>query len=236
MRFPEGKVRLEDHNFMGQALPRADTISVLADYPCYRWIHRTDGSNNSNSSVSQAVYWGYFSEALDVFAATAGAGPLLDSARTIAIGQAFSRFAPAQYLGRPAPRQQTTVSAVGALFRAHAPATLDARLGVMRRVRVQALRADDKALFDTLQAARLQLDFEVAADEARWHEGRLHVVATATLRSRGAPAMRPAPAAGVAGVAQRWLLSLGPDVDSRLDELAATKPACCARRTSADWS
>ena len=103
MRFPEGKVRLEDHNFMGQALPRARVVSVLADYPCYRWIHRSDGSNNSSGKVSQAIYWGYFSEALDVFAAASGEGPLLDSARVIATGQAFSRFGPAEYLSRPRP-------------------------------------------------------------------------------------------------------------------------------------
>ena len=89
---------------------------MLADYPCYRWIQRPDGTNNSSGKVSQKDYWGYFGEALDVFAANAGEGPLLDSARVIAIGQTFSRFGPAEYLSRPANRQETTVAAVGRLL------------------------------------------------------------------------------------------------------------------------
>ncbi|MGL5829139.1 MAG: glycosyltransferase family 2 protein, partial [Angustibacter sp.] len=44
LTFPEGPVRLEDHLFMGKAVPLAQNIAVLSSYPCYRWVHRFDGS------------------------------------------------------------------------------------------------------------------------------------------------------------------------------------------------
>lgn len=224
MRFPEGKVRLEDHNFMGQALPRARVVSVLADYPCYRWIHRPDGTNNSSAKVSQKDYWGYFGQALDVFAATAGEGPLLDSARVIAVGQMFSRFGPAEYLSRPAKKQETTVDAVHRVLATHAPPALDERLGVMRRVRVQALRAGDTEHFNALQAARLELDIEVRAEAATWAAGALLVHATATLRSTGRTRVRSA------GSDQTWQLDLGADLNARVDALSGDRARLLGER------
>ncbi|TKA13529.1 glycosyltransferase family 2 protein [Actinacidiphila oryziradicis] len=51
IRFPEGRVRLEDQLFMARAYVRAKTVSVLGDYPCYQWNRREDGGNNSSSSA-----------------------------------------------------------------------------------------------------------------------------------------------------------------------------------------
>ncbi len=131
IRFPEGKVRLEDFSFMGQAIPRAKVISVLADYPCYRWIHRTDGTNNSTASVKQDVYWGYFTAALQTFADSAGEGPLLDAARLVAAEQAFSRFPPSAYLKRTAVGQRGVFDAVHDYVSEQVPPALDDRLPVV---------------------------------------------------------------------------------------------------------
>ena len=140
------------------------------------------------------------------------------------------------------------MTAVGDLFRAHAPAVLDERLGVMRRVRVQALRADDKALFDALQAARLAFDFEVAADEARWREGALHVAATATLRSRGGPGCDPPDLRRAPETRRPGSSASAPRSTAGSTSSPATVPAGCAqedlgrleltvrhRETSVEW-
>lgn len=58
VRFPEGPVRLEDHDFMGQVLARRPRVSVLASYPCYRWIRRDDGTNTSAQRTDLRAYFG----------------------------------------------------------------------------------------------------------------------------------------------------------------------------------
>ena len=40
IRFPEGRVRLEDHLFVVHAYFHARAISVLADRPYYHWVTR----------------------------------------------------------------------------------------------------------------------------------------------------------------------------------------------------
>jgi hypothetical protein len=197
IRFPEGRVRLEDFSFMGQAIPKAKVISVLADYPCYRWIHRPDGSNNSDADVQQAAYWGYFTSALETMAANAGDGPLLDAARLIAVEQSFSRFPASTYLKRGEVRQAELVDALGDYIAAEVPTSLDERLSVLKRLRVQALRDRDKARFDALQRLRLEVSAKFEVAEMSWRGDTLHVDARATLRGSDAVAlMEPGAADG----------------------------------------
>ena len=48
IRFPEGRRRLEDHVFVMQAYFQAQRISVLADYPCYHWVHARRRARNAS--------------------------------------------------------------------------------------------------------------------------------------------------------------------------------------------
>ncbi|WP_327329289.1 glycosyltransferase family 2 protein [Streptomyces sp. NBC_01201] len=45
--FPEGPWIMEDLAFVTAAYLKAERISVLADYPCYYWMKRDDGGNNT---------------------------------------------------------------------------------------------------------------------------------------------------------------------------------------------
>ena len=186
IRFPEGKVRLEDFSFMGQALPRAQVVSILADYPCYRWIHRTDGTNSSTASVKQSVYWGYFTGALQTLADNAGEGPLLDAARLVAAEQAFSRFPPSAYLKRSPAGQRGVFDAVHDYVLAQVPPELDDRLPVVKRLRIQALRDGDKVRFDALQRLRQEFTTEIVVESLTWQGETLRVVARAALRGSDA--------------------------------------------------
>jgi hypothetical protein len=49
LRFPEGPWILEDLAFVSAAYLKAERISILADYPCYYWLKRDDGGNNTGS-------------------------------------------------------------------------------------------------------------------------------------------------------------------------------------------
>ncbi|MGY5008988.1 glycosyltransferase family 2 protein [Streptomyces sp. 900105755] len=47
LRFPEGPWIMEDLLFVSAAYLKAERISILADYPCYYWLKRDDGGNNT---------------------------------------------------------------------------------------------------------------------------------------------------------------------------------------------
>ena len=42
IRFPEGPRRLEDQPFIVKAFFTASTVSIVADYVCYRYLRRPD--------------------------------------------------------------------------------------------------------------------------------------------------------------------------------------------------
>ncbi|MDH6548907.1 glycosyltransferase involved in cell wall biosynthesis [Streptomyces sp. SAI-133] len=52
LRFPEGPWILEDLAFVSAAYLKAKRIAVLADYPCYYWMKRDDGGNNTRHRFS----------------------------------------------------------------------------------------------------------------------------------------------------------------------------------------
>lgn len=67
IRFPEGKVRLEDHNFIMQCLFAAKRISVLADTLCYYWMRRDAGGENAAfSAVEPADYYASVKDVLEI--------------------------------------------------------------------------------------------------------------------------------------------------------------------------
>ena len=180
-RFPEGRVRLEDHNFTSQVLPHAQVISVLADYPCYRWVHRSDGSNSSEAPLDVRAYWGYYTEVLRVAEREAGPGPLLDGLRVVAMLQAFSRVAPSKYLALSEEDRQQLFDALHAYVVEQFPAALDSELPVLKRLRVQALRAGDRGQFEAVQGQRAAIAFTPRLVEARWDQGRLQLALEVTL-------------------------------------------------------
>lgn len=189
-RFPEGRVRLEDHVFTAQVLPHARVVSVLASYPCYRWIHRPDGTNSSDIVVDPDVYWEFYSGVLRVFSDQAGPGRLLDEVRRHAAIQCFSRF-PVRDLDVMTPDQRTRfVEAVRRYVVEQVPSSLDVELPVLKRLRLQALREGGIERFLALHRAssRLTARAELAGSSATWDDGRITVHAVAELVRRPLPA------------------------------------------------
>lgn len=78
IRFPEGKVRLEDQLFMVKAYLRARTVSILGDYACYYWMRRDDGGNNSSGYIAPAAYFAYLEQVMDAVVADTQPGPVRD--------------------------------------------------------------------------------------------------------------------------------------------------------------
>lgn len=78
IRFPEGRVRLEDQLFMARTYVRAKTVSILGDYPCYRWNRREDGGNNSSRRVTADDYYGHLEKVVEAIKEGTEPGELQD--------------------------------------------------------------------------------------------------------------------------------------------------------------
>src|SRR4051812_1446302 len=76
IRFPEGRVRLEDHQFVVHAFFHARTISILATYPCYHWMRRDD--NASFGAIEPAGYYRSLRDVLDLVEEHTDPGDLRD--------------------------------------------------------------------------------------------------------------------------------------------------------------
>lgn len=76
IRFPDGRVRLEDHLFVMQAYFRASVISILASTPCYAWL-KNKGSASS-SRIDPESYFPHLETVLDLVEANTEPGRLRD--------------------------------------------------------------------------------------------------------------------------------------------------------------
>ena len=187
IRFPEGPVRLEDHNFMAQVLARQPVVSVLADYPCYRWIHRGGRGHASAAPVTPRDYWRFYAEVPQVAEQLAPGTELLDELRLATANNAFRRFAARSYLDRDEARRAALFDAVHSYVAQQVPESLDERLPILKRLRVKALRSGDRAAFDALQELRAALRFDVSLHEAAWEEDQLRIAVRAAPLLRGSP-------------------------------------------------
>ena len=239
-RFPEGRVRLEDHAFTAQVLPHARCVSVLASYPCYRWIHRPDGTNSSDLAVDPGVYWEFYSGVLRTFEREAGPGRLLDEARRYAALQCFSRFPLRNLQAMNDEERAAYADAVHQYVAEQVPTSLDPSLPVLKRLRLQALRDGDTDRFLTLHEASSRLTSRVAlaAAAATWQGGRIPVQATSELVQRP-----PTSATAATPQAPDWptaaLQRVGADIvvpTSLLGDGAATGSAANASASAADRS
>jgi poly(ribitol-phosphate) beta-N-acetylglucosaminyltransferase len=74
IRFPEGKVRLEDQLFLVKCYFATDSVAILADYPCYFYSSRIQGEHASSSVIKPARYYANLAEVLDVVDANTAPG------------------------------------------------------------------------------------------------------------------------------------------------------------------
>ncbi|WP_163695610.1 MULTISPECIES: hypothetical protein, partial [Mumia] len=183
IRFLEGRVRLEDHHFMGQVFACAPVASVLASYPCYRWVRRRDGTNNSSKAVDPDWYWGYYTAALDV-ADERGADPDVSrELRREGAQQCFSRTFINRFDRRPQAARHAYFASTAAFVRGAFGEEVDRELSVLRRLRFQTLRVDDEPAFLAVCQALSSLQRHVDVEEVGWSGTALDVRLRVRVRS-----------------------------------------------------
>jgi glycosyltransferase involved in cell wall biosynthesis len=182
IEFPEGRRRLEDQLFMVRAYLAAGTVSVLADRVCYIYARRADGGNAAASNPDPAMYFGNLREILDVIVANTEPGPL----RTELLGRFYrtgmiDRLSEPFYLVRPESVQQALYREIRALAVDFADDEVQARLGSVRQIRSDLLRADrPRALLELARRLR-RLRAIARLREERWTGRRLRVELDARL-------------------------------------------------------
>jgi len=202
IRFPEGRIRLEDFSFNGMVWCATESVGVLADYPCYRWtLHE---GNSHKAGYDFEVYWRCFEESLQPVLALPESDPRRDvllrrwyRSRILERVAGYGRYSVAD--------RERFMARFDRLVE-HFPERIDAGLQPPERLRSFLLRRGEHGRL--LELSRLDAGIRVAPEvrDVRWSDGVLRVAVDAILLDGGgAPLLferrgrNGAEAAGVVG-------------------------------------
>lgn len=175
IRYPEGKIRLEDHHFVAHAYLHARTISVYADHVCYHHNHPGGEENFSRSVADPEIYTSSNREVIELILRHTEKDPDL---RTALLRRPIQH----ELIKKAGPRRLGQLDADGEARKHNAlraalvdlvPETVVDQLGSFPRATARALRNDDP------QAVRRIDD----------HEQRLALAAVASAVREGSDAL-----------------------------------------------
>ena len=184
IRFPEGRRRLEDHQFVVHAYFHADRISVLADRPYYHWTTREQSTHASHQRLDPEGYYGNVREVLDLVCEHTEPGPFRDRLLTHWYrGKMLQRVGGPKFDRREERHNRHLVETIRTLALERYDEGVQRRLPFNLRVRSMLLR---DGTYESLQQLAA---FEVALrsglrTRVRGSGGRLALNLTATLGSR----------------------------------------------------
>jgi hypothetical protein len=155
LRFPEGKVRLEDGIFVTEAYLTARRVSLLADYEYYLKRKQRDGGNISSSPVDPDGYACSIATMIGLIRRHCADPALADQlVATLYRRKALKWFGADRFPGYQPDRQQAWVRAVGKLADEHVPARLDELLPLLHRTRSVLARHGEVRALVALGAAQ----------------------------------------------------------------------------------
>ncbi|MFL6078838.1 MAG: glycosyltransferase family 2 protein [Ornithinibacter sp.] len=190
IRFLEGRVRLEDHHFMGQVLAHEPVVSVLASYPCYRWIHRNDGTNSSASAVDLESYFDYFVQSVELLQRPEVEPRVREAIAAVSADRMFMAIRPKSWFAKDPAERRRVMGIIKGFLERCVPESADHSLGPLKRQAISALRASDLDQLDRVQRARSSSVHQLALEELRWDRGRLVLRVSATLCDKSGEQVR----------------------------------------------
>lgn len=170
IRFPEGKVRLEDHLFVMKAYFEADTISIFASEPCYAWVKQPGSA--SSSRIDPESYFPHLEAVLDLVEAYTAPGRLRDRLlRHWFRGKILKRLAGKRLVAYPAEYRDRLLDVVTPLAQRRFGPGVDGGLAFPQRIRAALLRSNRRD--DLLEFARFEaaMTCRAAVTEAHWSRG-----------------------------------------------------------------
>lgn len=146
LRFPEGKVRLEDGIFLTRAYLSAKRVSSAADYDYYYLRRRADGGNISRRHLDPPGYIDSVRAIARIVRELCPDASLADAlVLSVYRRKALKAFTPDRFLAYPLQTQRAWVEAVQALAAELVPVALEAQLPEPLRTRSALARAGDVA-------------------------------------------------------------------------------------------
>ncbi|HEU5006583.1 MAG TPA: glycosyltransferase [Jatrophihabitantaceae bacterium] len=141
IRYPEGKVRLEDNLFVLKAYFAARSVAVLADSPCYYFVKRSDAGNHSFERFEPAGYYANLREVLDVVEQNTEPGELRDRLlRHFYLGKMLGRLREPKLLRFPADYREELFTEIRTLAQERFPDSVPDGLATVDRLRSVLLR------------------------------------------------------------------------------------------------
>ena len=144
IRFPEGRRRLEDHMFVVPAYFKARNMAILADYPCYHWVHWDSDANASFVAPDPAEYFDDVRSVLDVVDEHTEPGEFRDAlyGRWYR-GKLLGRLGRNAFVGREEAHRRGVLAEVRRLMEERFPERFDAGLPPALRLRAALARRED---------------------------------------------------------------------------------------------
>jgi poly(ribitol-phosphate) beta-N-acetylglucosaminyltransferase len=144
IRFPEGRLRLEDHLFVVHAYFHAAGITVLADRPAYHWVLRDIARHASSRRLDPEGYYGNVREVLDLVCEHTEPGPWRDRLLTHWYrGKMLGRVGGRGFANREEEFNRELVGAIRSLALDRYDDRVHERLAFNMRARSLLLRAGD---------------------------------------------------------------------------------------------
>ncbi len=167
LRFPEGRVRLEDAIFVSRALLLARRVATAGDYDYYCLRRRRDGGNISRSSLGGARYVESVRTICRTVRELCQDADLADSLVVSVYGRdALKVFRPDRFLRYSPKKRRACTRAVRALADELVPVALEERLPEPLRTRSRLARAGD--VTGQLALARAHLDRGLDTSVPAW--------------------------------------------------------------------
>ncbi|HEY5845910.1 MAG TPA: glycosyltransferase family A protein [Microlunatus sp.] len=153
LRFPEGQRRLEDQLFITSAYFAASSVSIVADYVCYRYLRRADFRNAGSHRIDPVHYYENLREVLDVVAAHTEPGERRDRFyRRFFKTEMLSRLGGRKLFNAPADHRPMLLAEIRRLMEERFEPEVADGLPALLRARAALVR--DGTLDDLLSQAR----------------------------------------------------------------------------------
>ena len=179
IRYPNGRVRLEDHLFVMEAYFRARTISILASTPCYAWLKNAGSA--SSSRIDPETYFPHLEAVLDLVERNTAPGALRDTLlRHWYRGKVLGRLAGKRMRRYPAAYRERFLDTVIPLARRRFGSSVEEGLPLPLRVRSSLLRAGRRDDLLRLADYDAGLRAEARIVAAEWTRGKIAL----TIRAR----------------------------------------------------
>ncbi|MFJ8134821.1 glycosyltransferase [Streptomyces sp. NPDC096013] len=174
IRFPEGRVRLEDQLFMARTYVRAKTVSILGDYPCYQWNRREDGGNNSSRRITADDYYGHLDKVVEAIKEGTPPGDLQD--RLLRRSYRVELLRPVsepRVLRRTGKDLEEYFTTVRRMAMTSYPPGVSEGLPAISRLRSELLVRDRLDSLVELARRTERIRARVEVDDMRWRDGKL---------------------------------------------------------------